>query len=385
LIKELEMRMNIKRWSFVTLAVATLVACGGGGSDAGSTTFGSGAGSAGGPGSEVPTTTGGGTSGTPPVATVPTTSSGGISTVANGVPNQRFMSMSVGTYNLNWQKDGDETNVRIQVADTAGNPVPEGSVIQFSTEGGQIQTSCTTTGVKSGASNISACSVTFSTQDFRPLDGFVNIIAWMEGEEAYKDLNANGRYDQGEPFIDTGRIYRDDDDSESYNASFDELSIGATLGSTPGIGTQPCALAPSSININGRPLSIDNTCDGVWGKTLIRTSVRLPVSRPDRIAIDVVQGVYDGVALRGVVAYTRADRGPTDVLERPAAPNGVKLKVNGTLTDCTVSIVPDTVVSTVRETYHEVRGEGEGCSGKSVVIEAGLPDYGTARATYTLP
>ena len=242
--------------------------------------------------------------------------------------------------------------MNIQIADTAGNPVPAGSVIQFSTEGGQIQSSCVTTGVTSGTSTISGCGVTFSTQDFRPTDGFVRIIAWMEGEEAYKDLNANGKYDAGEPFIDSGRIFRDDDDSGTYNASVDELSIGATIAGTPGIGTTACAAAPADININEVPRSVADTCDGLWGRTLIRRSVVFPVSDPRFVALDVVQG--------GVLAYTAGT--PAQFPNRPATTIGVKLKSTGTIPNCTVTIVSDTVNSAVTETYHAVRGTGTGCA-----------------------
>jgi hypothetical protein len=47
----------------------------------------------------------------------------------------------------------------------------------------------------------------------------------MQGEEAYKDLNGNGKYDLGEPFIDSGRIFRDDDDDSAPSASMNWLSI----------------------------------------------------------------------------------------------------------------------------------------------------------------
>ncbi len=368
--------MKIKRWYLPALAVAALAACGGGGSDSGTTPFGTGAGttgtSGGTTGSGTSGTTGGGTTATP---TSPTTNSGGISTVANGAPSQRFMSISAEKYNLNWALDGETVSVNIQIADTAGNPVAAGSVIQFSTEGGQIQSSCVTTGVTSGTSTISGCSVTFSTQDFRPTDGFVRIIAWMEGEEAYKDLNANGKYDAGEPFIDSGRIFRDDDNSGSYDPTFDELSIGATITGTPGIGTMACAAAPTDININEVPRSVANTCDGVWGRTLIRRSIVFPVSDPRAVALDIVQG--------GVVAYTAGT--PAASPFRPATANGVKLKATGTIANCTVAIVSDTVSSAVTETYHAVRGTGTGCAGNSVLIEAGLPGYPAAAVTYSFP
>ena len=292
--------MSMRKGLAALLSVMVLAACGGGGGDAGTNSFGAGSGTSGGGTGTGGTGTGGlapapgelgleelglggtgtGTGG----STTPTTPGGGISTVANGIPSQRFMSISASVYNLDWSFDGKTADIQIFAADTAGNPVPNGTVVQFSTEGGQIVTSCQTTGIQSGASVISGCKVTFNTQDFRPLDGLVRIIAWMEGEEAYKDLNANGKYDAGEPFVDSGQIFRDDDDSQAYNADKDELSIGATLTGAPGIGTAVCAPPSQPVNINETPLSVDNTCDGVWGKTLIRRTIRLPVSDPRELS-----------------------------------------------------------------------------------------------------
>jgi hypothetical protein len=291
------------------------------------------------------------------------------------------MSISAEKYNLNWAIDGDTTTVQIFIADTAGNPVQNGLSIQFSTEGGQIVTSCKTSGIQSGSSVISGCSVTFNTQDFRPLDGFVRIIAWMEGEEAYKDLNANGRYDAGEPFVDSGQIFRDDDDSGDYSASFDELSIGATLTGAPGIGTSTCAAPSEPVNINEMPLSVSASCDGVWGKTLIRRTIVFPVSDPRALMIEPVSG--------GVTVYTAGGAYPSPF--RKAAPAGTSVNVPNPPAGCTVTISPTSVnVVSVYETFHRIEGKGStddpgACSGKTILVEAKFESYGSTTTNYTFP
>ena len=382
--------MRMLKGSVALLAAVVLASCGGGGGDAGTSLFGAGSGTAGG------TAGGGGTGGTgggtttpatpttPTTPTSPTTPSGGISTVGNGVPSQRFMSISAETYNLDWGIDGITTQVNIFVADTAGNPVPNGSVVQFSTEGGQIVTSCLTTGIQSGSSVISGCDVTFNTQDYRPLDGLVRIIAWMHGDEAYKDLNANGAYDTGEPFIDSGRIFRDDDDSGAYESDKDELSIGATLTGAPGIGTSACAAAPAAVNINEIPRSISDTCDGVWGKTLIRRTIVFPVSDPRYLGIAPVAG--------GVSVFT-SFASPVLV----AAPAGTTVSVLNAPAGCTIVISPATVGTTaIGPTVHTITGTTapaaasaptapDACAGKKVIAEAKFGTYPPVTAEYTFP
>jgi hypothetical protein len=292
------------------------------------------------------------------------------------------MSISAETYNLDWSFDGNRTNVNVFAADTAGNPIADGTVIQFSTEGGQIVTSCKTTGINSGTSIISGCEVEFNTQDFRPIDGYVRIIAWMEGEEAYKDLNANGKYDAGEPFHDTGQIFRDDDDDGAYSATFDELVIGATLAGAPGIGTSACAAPSQSVNINETPLSVAGTCDGVWGKTLIRRTIRLPVSDPRALGIAPIVG--------GVTVFTQLP--PPFAGTRTAAPSGTTVSVPNPPAGCTITISPSTVGKTeVEPTVHVIEGKGSvvgapnPCSGQEVVVEAKFGTVGNATTKYTFP
>lgn len=340
-------------WIALVLA-GLMAACGGGGSDAGTSPFGSSA--------SAPT----GNPGPAP--------GGGISVVSSGVPSQKYMSISIETYNLDWSFDGATTTVTVRVADSAGNPVPEGTVVQFSTEGGQIQKSCQLSGSTATGSTLSTCSVTFGTQELRPIDRLVGIVAWMEGEEAYADLNGDGRYTAGEPFYDSGKIFRDDDDSDAYTPNIDEVNVGGTVG-TPelGTGTSDCTVNQPAGLLNRLPLSVTNTCDGAWGETLVRANVTVAVSDPRTIDATVSGSslfVYSTEFTSGTPLYY------------VAAPFGTVLGAVNVPAGCTVSISPPTVPSTaVYPTAHEVTAVGT--CGSSVGVKVSFP--GVFERVYSIP
>jgi hypothetical protein len=52
-----------------------------------------------------------------------------------------------------------------------------------------------------------------------PRDGYVTVIGFVEGEEGYSDLNLNGAYDAGEPFVDLGEPYVDANDNAVRDAN----------------------------------------------------------------------------------------------------------------------------------------------------------------------
>jgi hypothetical protein len=375
--------MKMMKRVIAAASLIALAACGGGGGDAGTSSFSGGSGAtSGSTGGTSGGTTGGTSGGTSGGTTGGSTPGGGISTVSTGIPSQRFMSISAEKYNLNWGLDGDTTKIQVFAADTAGNPIADGTTIQFSTEGGQIETSCKTTGFKSGASIISGCSVTFNTQDFRPHDGTVTVIAWLEGEEAYKDLNADGKYTAGEPFLDSGQIFRDDDRSGDYDSTKDELSIGATLAGAPGIGTQACVGDEALVNINEAPKSVNNTCDGVWGRTLIRRTITLPVSDPRALSIAAVGST-------GVLVGTKLTS--TATVPSIAAPAGTTVTVLNPPADCTVTVSPATVgIAEVDPTLHKIVTStslqfGDPCVGKQVSVEAKFGNYSPVSTSFTLP
>lgn len=128
-----------------------------------------------------------------------TTSSGNL-TVSTGAPFQRNASLAFSKFNpRGWDKNGTESTITMSMADDFGNPVPDNTAVTFWAEGGLIGDNCRTTNGR--------CSVTWRSEDFRPLDGRVTILAFASGNETFTDTNSNGRYDQGEPFEDLPEAY----------------------------------------------------------------------------------------------------------------------------------------------------------------------------------
>jgi hypothetical protein len=143
----------------------------------------------------VVTTVSAGSVSTPVRVTASTTSGGQtLSTqsdqlsVSTGVPSQGGFSLSVSTFNIEgWVVDGTRTQVIARLADRFSNPVPDGTVVNFTSAGGSIGSTCTT---KDGA-----CSITLTSQNFRPSNGRVAILAYAIGEESFTDRNGNGWFD----------------------------------------------------------------------------------------------------------------------------------------------------------------------------------------------
>jgi len=112
-------------------------------------------------------------------------------TISTGVPSQGGFSLSVSTFNIEGGSvDGITTTVTARLADRFSNPVPDGTTVNFIASGGSIVGSCTTTG--------GACSSTLTSQNFRPTNGRVAILAYAIGEESFTDINGNGWFDVGE-------------------------------------------------------------------------------------------------------------------------------------------------------------------------------------------
>jgi hypothetical protein len=132
-------------------------------------------------------------------------------TVASGPASQRFMSLSVTTFNIEgWNFDGSSTRLTVRVADRRGNAVEDGTVVNFTAEGGQIASSCATT----QNAGISSCSVDFISQNPRPAGGRVTVMAYLEGIKDFTDNNSNGRYDAGTDTLSVlGNAYQDDNEN----------------------------------------------------------------------------------------------------------------------------------------------------------------------------
>ena len=147
--------------------------------------------------------------------------------VSTGLPDQDSFSLSRGEANPEaWNTDGIEVPVTVRMADAFNNPVPDGTAVVFTTEGGSIEPSCQT--------NNGECSVMWESQQPRPVGirlnsfctlaedsitnilcarlpladgknylgqeygGRATILATAIGEESFPDKNGNGRFDESE-------------------------------------------------------------------------------------------------------------------------------------------------------------------------------------------
>ena len=112
-------------------------------------------------------------------------------TVNTGLPDQNSFSLS--STNLNPEADnidGQEVSITAFLADTFNNPVPDGTAVSFTTEGGQIQPSCITTN--------GSCSVTWTSAEPRVDDHRITILATAIGHETLIDSNGNNVYDDAD-------------------------------------------------------------------------------------------------------------------------------------------------------------------------------------------
>lgn len=227
--------------------------------------------------------------------------------VASGVPVQKAVSLSREKFSIEGLSvDGVSTNVMFSLADRQGNPVPVGTSVNFvSSSGVMVPATCVVPARADGTSS-SSCSTTIRSQGTRPGNGRVVILAYTPGEEDFIDTNGNNIYDPGEPFVDTGNAFRDD----NLNGIFDAGEFNV-----PRAGTSACGMG-----VYQRP----NTCDGVWGAIDVRDqqivifasgSAVLPASQTSLAS-----------AVQFTIQDTNGNSMPTgtkiDVVGRPAVAGG---------------------------------------------------------------
>jgi hypothetical protein len=206
--------------------------------------------------------------------------------------------------------DNVSTELTVIVADRLGNPIPEGTVVNFVTSHGLIGTfvNATTTTIVTntptgtattvttsvitdarGSCTVSAaslCRVLLKSAGVRPTNGKVTVLAYTDGEENYKDLNGNNLWDIGEPFTDMGMAYLDSNGNFVYDLGVDQAIPGGKTGSVACVGTD---------------LSVQNTCDGTWSDymrarkriTIIWATSRARIKLIDRTSNSMTVTVLD--------------------------------------------------------------------------------------------
>ena len=188
--------------------------------------------------------------------------------VSSGPPSQRFMSLSVESFNIEgWNRDGIGTKLTARLADRQGNPVEDGTVVNFTAEGGQVASSCATLKVN----GISLCSVDFVSQNPRPAGGRVSVLAFASGTKDYVDVNGNNRYDTvTDTLAQIGDAYRDDNENTGFDAGEFVVPRGGLLACAGTGGPFP---------------SRANTCDASLATTVRQQAVILFSSSNPRLDI----------------------------------------------------------------------------------------------------
>lgn len=137
--------------------------------------------------------------------------------VATGRVTQNGLSLSFSKNALQWDIDGDKATIVARLRDRVGNKVPDGTVVSFVTEGGSITPNCST---KDGE-----CSVVLQTQNPRPTDNRVTVLAYVEGDKSYIDKDSDNSYTAGvdEFTSNIGDFFRDDNENTIFEAALGEF------------------------------------------------------------------------------------------------------------------------------------------------------------------
>lgn len=145
-------------------------------------------------------------------------------TITTGIPDQDSFSLAVQCPNVEaWNLDGVNVAVTARLADRFNNPVPDGTAVTLTTEGGRITPQCTTS---TTTNESGVCAVNWTSSNPRPADtdgagpdraGRSTLFATAIGEETFVDANGNGAFDNGENFADLGERYRDEDEDGIYD------------------------------------------------------------------------------------------------------------------------------------------------------------------------
>lgn len=215
--------------------------------------------------------------------------------ISTGLPTQDRFSFSVGTHNIEgWSYDGVTTTLTALAFDRVGNPVPNGSTINFVTEGAGVSPS---PGVCSVVD--ASCTVQFVSGERRPqnesvgvcLDssgkrvthanagaiantcvysGRVTVLAYANGEESFDDTDGDNLYQQngaveehrslGDAFVDNNEdgIWTSPEQYFPFQGGIDNPNTSAICRTDyPGYDY-------------GNAKSKANTCNSNWGQAQVR-------------------------------------------------------------------------------------------------------------------
>jgi len=194
--------------------------------------------------------------------------------IASGRPAQNRVSLVKGVTAIRgFNYDGSVTPITMSLADRQGNPVPDGTVVNFVTEGGVMIPPTCVTGAVPGDSQ---CTVNIRSQNPRPSDGIVSVLAYTAGEEDFIDANFNNVFDCGENYTDLVTAYRDERDNGTVPMN---VFWGVPNAHVTGQFSVPRSASASSCGVGTVPTPTAG--DGVWGAADVRGQVLVVFSTDD--------------------------------------------------------------------------------------------------------
>ncbi|MCG7908372.1 MAG: hypothetical protein JAY69_01425 [Candidatus Thiodiazotropha taylori] len=287
--------------------------------------------------------------------------------ISTGVSDQNSISLSADTLNPEGLDiDGTEVDITVHASDHFNNPVPDGTAVYFTTEGGQIQSQCQT--------NDGSCTVVWTSSNPRPWDdllpggmGRISILATMLGEESFVDANGNGVLDAGDtPFADIPEAFRDDNEdgvrdpvTEEFvdfnnNNSYDDVGSDPNYNGALCCDAAAVADAQSAVSAGEDP----GVCFGVTPVSIVSCSAEknisvrdslvlvmsesFPVILLDGVDVDVATGFLSIDLPAGISTYTFTIRGVVTGQVLPAGTTINFSTTNGTIETASSFIIPST-------------------------------------------
>lgn len=280
--------------------------------------------------------------------------------ISSGLPSQKFFSLSAETLNIDGcDFDGSKSAIVARVGDQFGNPVPDGTTVNFITEGGRIGAS----GAGSCSIINGACKVDLESQEFRPHDCRVTLLAYAAGQEAFVDTNSNGAFDNAEPFQDLADAFL----KVQPSALAGGFGAGAPV-FTPGFDAATGVNFSSTFSAPPNPLDPRESdrlirftdsgqsapvADGVWGLAHVRDAMEIVFSA--RSGTMIVETPLQSFAGCGQAIQARSM--VVRLVDRNGNPFAYGSKIAADATGgSVVKVFPDTVLNTTAHggTYHSI-------------------------------
>lgn len=226
-------------------------------------------------------------------------------TVTTGIPTANSFSLAVQCFNIEgWDYDGVTTAVTARLGDRFQNPVPDGTAVTFTSEGGNIQSQCTTA---TTATEGGVCNVNIRSSEPRPANGRVTVLAKAIGEESFVDSNGNGAFDNGETYTDLAEPFRDDNEDGSYQVGEDFFDFNNDQNRTAADSLFNGVLCNDT---TGRCGAASTRSTGIGRNAIVVFSGSFPVvTQPGNVALPGSFPVGALNSARGISFYVRDQRG----------------------------------------------------------------------------